>query len=172
VTKLQELLQRFNIRKWDVLLIGDGSGTTWDKPVGWSVILLDLVTGRRQLLTGARNRGSINRVELQPYLEALAYHYYGLYKGNLPPRIIDVHVISDSEVTVKCGRGEYQRKTNNDLWCMLDFWKTKGYNLTWHYVKAHVPGEPEAHVLTDKVAGESRKRMELAPSSDVLEGVI
>jgi len=170
MTKLQELLERFGIKKWDVLLIGDGSGTTWDTPSGWCVILLDLITGRKELITGAKNRGSINRAELQPYLEALALHYYSINKGKLS-RVFDVHIISDSEVTVKCGRGQYQRKANTDLWCMVDFWRTKGYNLHWHYVAAHVPGEPEAHVLTDKVAGESRKRMELAPASDSLESL-
>ena len=168
MTKLQELLQRFNIQKWDVLLCGDGSGTTWGTPAGWCVILLDLVTGRKELITGAKNRGSINRAELQPYLEALAFHYYSINKGKLS-RVLDVHIISDSEVTVKCGQGRYQRKTNNDLWCVVDFWRMKGYNLHWHHVPAHVADEPEVHVLTDKVAGESRKRMELAPSSDILE---
>lgn len=152
MTKLQELLQRFGIQRWDLLLIGDGSGTTFNTPAGWCVILLDLVTGRRELLTGAKNRGSINRAELQPYLEALAFHFYSINSGKLP-RVLDVHIISDSEVTVKCGRGQYQRKANTDLWCAVDFWKTKGYNIHWHYVAAHVADEPENVVPLGRYLG-------------------
>ena len=171
MTKLQALLDRLDIQQWDVLLIGDGSGTRWEFPVGWAVILVDLVKGHRKLLTGAMNTGTINAVELFPYLYALRYHYYCLYKGKLP-RPYQVHIVSDSQITVYGGRGIYARKKNKDLWCMLDFWLTQGYNLTWHYVAAHVVDEPESHSYADAMANWSRKTMELAPSLDAWKGVL
>ena len=167
MTKLQELLDRWHITNADCVLVGDGSGTRWEFPVGWAVGLVDMITGHRRILTGAMNAGTINAVELFCYLWALRYHYDYLYKKELP-RIMEVHIISDSELTVSCGQGSYVRKSNKDLWALVDFWKVQGYNLHWHHVEAHVKTDPPIHVLMDEIAGQSRKMMELAPSSSVM----
>lgn len=158
-----EVAAASGITTWDVLMIGDGSGTTWHHSVGWAVVVADSDLTTTDLLTGGSNTGTINAVELLPYLYGLRYHYYRLYGGKLQ-RPLDVHILSDSELTVNVGSGRYAGKKNADLWSLVDFWKTQGYNIHWHYTPAHVEGELEVHRFVDQVAFETRQAMESAPS--------
>jgi hypothetical protein len=43
---------------WDVLIIGDGSGTGWSEPCGWASVLHERYSNMRQLFTGAMNHGT------------------------------------------------------------------------------------------------------------------
>jgi len=75
---LQQLCQRLNLHTWDVLIIGDGSGTTWDRASGWACVLIDRYLSARRDFCGGVSLGSINFAELMPYFQALLWydHFY------------------------------------------------------------------------------------------------
>lgn len=139
---------------WDVLLIADGSGSGWDSPTGWAVVVIDRLTGIRKVLYGGQNRGTINAAEVHPFLWGIRYYHNVVRKDK--DREIVVCCLSDSEITVKCGQGVYKAKTNIDLWQALKYWESRGYIFRWQ----HVPRETlDLQILTDEIAGRARTKI-------------
>lgn len=94
---LDAVLQALRISEWDVLLIGDGSGSGWHSACGWASILIDKATRGRRIFHGAMNLGSINVAEGMPYIQAMAW-YDATQKALRPNQggTIQVHIITDS----------------------------------------------------------------------------
>ena len=44
---LPHMLERFKITDWDLLLIGDGSGSNWSYECGWGCVSIELSTSVR-----------------------------------------------------------------------------------------------------------------------------
>lgn len=64
----------------------------------------------------------------------------------------EVHVFSDSQVTVKCASGEYGRNTNLDLWQEYDFASSRHIvKLEWIRKDSHELNH-KAHELANKAA--------------------
>jgi ribonuclease HI len=162
--KWNEIAQIFSIDHWDIIMVGDGSGNQWDGAVGWSCLMADRLREEEATLVGAENAGTINAVELMPYLWGLRFHYNHWYAGNLPS-VMQVHIISDSQVTVNCGNGTYKRQANADLWCTVRYWETQGYVFNWHWTKGHCDDEPDLHRVADQLAYQARQKMSLDPST-------
>ena len=76
---------------------------------------------------GSEKDTTNNRMELKAVIEALKF-------------IKDIHenykIISDSQVTVKCSKGEWKRKANLDLWKEFET-QVKDKNVVFEWVKAH-----------------------------------
>lgn len=94
---LDAVLQSLQIQEWDVLLIGDGSGSGWQGACGWASILIDRATRGRRIFHGAMNLGSINVAESLPYIQALAW-YDATQKQHRQNQgsTIQVHIVTDS----------------------------------------------------------------------------
>ena len=137
--------------KYDNVLIGDGSGTVVSKPAGWCCVLFDKISGSICEIKGCVSHGTNNYAELYPYLHCL-------YLLNMQSDYISrkVLIISDSEITVKCGNGEYGRNANKGWWSALDFYKQNGFNITFQHVKRN---SNTVSSYCDKVAGEMRKML-------------
>ena len=99
---LESLVEHLGIQNWDAIVIGDGSGSTWQKPCGWAAVLIDKYSGVRKLSFGAASPGTSIVSEILPYLFAL--NWYTSKDGPGPVRLtekrtkgkkIKVHVVSD-----------------------------------------------------------------------------
>jgi ribonuclease HI len=60
----------------------------------------------------------------------------------------EVEIVSDSMYLTMCGRREWSRKTNTDLWTRLDA-ASEPHRVTYTWVRGHVgnPGNERAHKL-------------------------
>ncbi len=147
----EELAAKLALPDFDLLLVGDGSGSFVHTPCGWFVTLYERKSGRVREHFGGTNGGTNNYAELMPYMHALwAYHA----EHGKEARVRNVVIVSDSEVTVRCGNRLYERKANLALWAGMDWFESVGYRLHWH----HVPRNSNSlSSLADKMAGQIRQ---------------
>jgi ribonuclease HI len=153
--QIEEIATKLDIRSYDLLLIGDGSGTQIGQPCGWFATLYESSTGKVREYWGGASSGTNNFAELQPYIHALWSYHTEVYgnEGRGPARQLRVVVVSDSELTVKCGTGKYVRKANGILWAAVRWLEDNGYVIAWK----HVPrNSNDISMLADKVAGKTR----------------
>jgi ribonuclease HI len=161
---LDRLAADLHLPAHDLLLYGDGSGSTYEKSVGWACIAHDRRKRRVTVHVGALSCGTNNVAELSPYVQALWFHHQD--HGKAPAAAVQVVIVSDSEMTVRCGNGWYGRNANACVWAEIDAFEKLGYRLQWR----HVPRNSNPfHVLADKFAGQARLAMnsllaELAPA--------
>lgn len=148
-----ELLDALHITSPQVVLIGDGSGSLWSRPCGWSVIALDFINKIFEVYMGSSSHGSVNYAELYPYIHALtALTDLWCKREILPPKHIDI--CSDSEVTVRCGSGIYGRTAHGGLWASIEYFG-KIHQITWN----HIPRNTyQLHILADKLSKHARMR--------------
>lgn len=138
--------------QYDLVLVGDGSGTIATKPCGWACFAFEKAEDVVVRHFGGTNGGTNNYAELSPYLHAMwSYH------TRRSPSSARVFVVSDSELTVKCASGENARNANLSLWASYDWFTHKaGYSVMWK----HVPRN--SNVLSqaaDDKAGEVRRAL-------------
>jgi hypothetical protein len=137
----EELAKGLGLSEYDILIVGDGSGTVADKSCGW--YCLSYNKSARQVIPyfGGVSGGTNNLAELEPgifglwsYRQVLwsLYVRSGGNKGDFKP--LRMVIVSDSEVTVRCGNKQYSRNANAPLWASIDWFERKGYTLTWFHV--------------------------------------
>lgn len=136
---VQQLVARLGIHKWDYLLVGDGSGSTWDRGAGWGSVLIDAATDERTVFGGAVNRGTVNFAEilaaLQP-LEFLANKESKKRKASGKTRAVHVHILTDSEYCKNTGNSTNRMMdVNAGLWAVFDVFKRHGLIIRWHWIK-------------------------------------
>ena len=143
VVQLDLLAQSLGAKPFDLMLVGDGAGSFVHTPCGWFVTLYERASGKVWEHWGGAGGGTNNYAELEPFVFSLwayrhvlwAYHT-GKQDGQGPvvaaPRVF---CVSDSELTVKCGRRDYARKMNLPLWASIEWFEQKGYRFQW----VHVP---------------------------------
>ena len=147
---LEDLARSLDLAEYDLLLVGDGSGTVYTEPAGWSCLAYDRIKDSIILHAGAVTAGTNNFAELAPYFHALWVHHQEHPLGG-PFR---AHVVSDSELTVKCGDRRYTRRANGSLWAAIEWFERHGYRLRWHHIaRATSPWNR----LADEVAGRARR---------------
>lgn len=164
VGRLEALVKSLSLPDFDLLLIGDGSGTTSGNPCGWSCTAYERATGSVWEHHGGASGGTNNYAELEPYVHCLTAYRHALWSYHTtgrdvrPPRVV---IVSDSEVTCRCGNGQYQRKANGPLWASIKWFEDKGYTFSWVHVRRLTN---EFNRRADKIAGTIRKKMsEVAP---------
>jgi ribonuclease HI len=151
-TSLQSLADALFLPDFDLLLVGDGSGTTYPEPAAWGCLAYDRRKDKVTLHAGTTSCGTTNLAELMPYVQALWHHHQD--HGQAPTTPVQVVIVSDSELTVRCGNGRYQRKANASVWAALRWFEDNGYRITWR----HVPRNSNAwSTLMDQVAGALRR---------------
>jgi len=157
---LESLVDYLGIQEWDAIVIGDGSGSTWQNSCGWAAVLIDKYSGVRKVSFGAASPGTSIVSEILPYLFAL--NWYTSKDGPGPFRLTEkrkegknlkVHVVSDSEIVVNCGNRPASRKTYKALWAAMDFFANQGYSTQYHHVKRNVV---RLNIVADAVAKYAR----------------
>ena len=104
---------------------------------GWAAVVIT-PTGTRELW-GAEERSTNQRAELLAAIAAL--------------EVLDepaaVEIVSDSMYLVMCGRGEWRKKANLDLWAHLRAKVAVHHRVTYTWVRGHAgnPGNERAHEL-------------------------
>jgi ribonuclease HI len=152
ITSLDQLAQDLHLPTIDLLLIGDGSGTVYDKPAGWGCVAYDHRQQQVTLHAGALTTGTNNFAELMPYVQALWFHHQD--HGQAPVTPVSVVIVSDSEVTVRCGNKRYARRANACVWSAISWFETNGYQLHWHHVRRNSNGWS---AFMDNIAGQARQ---------------
>lgn len=123
---------------------------TKDKPCGWACRM----TGDfgDKTFVGAASTGTNNFAELIPYIQAL----WWIDKTRSGNEKVSVRILSDSEVTVKCGSRIYDRTSNLSLWAAVDHFEATGFLILWE----HTPrSSVEDNVVCDKISGMARKNL-------------
>jgi ribonuclease HI len=160
---MEELADKLGVSDYDLMLVGDGSGSSLLTPCGWYVTAYERKTGKVWSHNGGASGGTNNYAELEPFIFALwayrhvLWHYHTEQNGNdgkmkvTPPKVL---IVSDSEVTVKGGTREYSRRANAPLWASIEWFEQKNYVIHWRWVPRN---SNKFNLLADKVAGETRK---------------
>ena len=166
---LGQVLAELGIYDWDVLIVGDGSGTSWDRGAGWSAVLVDHYLGRRKLFYGGMNAGTVTIGEVLPYVHAMSWYSRGVGKERLHARRTDgsgrnylhVHIITDSALVASQGNDPQEqvvrRKANREWWAALDSIIAMGYQMHWHWMARDRLG---LNMLTDHLSRTSRQAIE------------
>lgn len=128
---VQVLLDHFEISHYDYLLIGDGSGSSWNMPCGWACILIERRTGTGRFFGGAVNDGTVNFAELMAYVQPLQWI---VNKTGASRRAVTVHVISDSQYAVESNTRTSADKNVAPV-AMLNCFKRFGMTLRFHWMK-------------------------------------
>jgi ribonuclease HI len=152
------LLRRFardlGLGPYDLLLVGDGSSTTHREPAGWACIAYDRPLHRAVVHAGGLTAGTNNLAELMPYLHALWFH--SREHRDEMAAACEVAVVSDSELTVRCGNRVYTRQANGFLCAGVEWFERHGYAIRWHHVRRVRDVWNE---FSDALAGRSRLAM-------------
>lgn len=159
---LPKILSELGITTWDAVIVGDGSGQGWERGCGWSSVLIDHFTNLRKEFCGALSAGTVNVAELMASVHAIMWYTRGPGKDRLKRVIavggrVSIHVITDSEITANQGNGVYSRKSNEEVWALLDNIARRGYCFTWHWVNRDRIG---LNRLTDHLSRQARIAVE------------
>jgi ribonuclease HI len=159
LTEIHNLINELSLPSFDILLIGDGSGTVVDTPCGYACFGYEFTSKEVNIFYGGTSNGTNNFAELIPYINALWYYNY---KNNEPSNVL---IVSDSELTVRHGNRQYSRNSNKILWASLNYLESIGYNIVYkHVARNSNPVNKEC----DRIAGEIRKML-LTQAKSMLE---
>lgn len=155
IAHLKALAAELGLPAFDLLLIGDGSGLLATHPAGWACLAYEPETEDVRIHAGAVTGGTNNFAELFPYVQALYQHQqaHARIKRFTPYTVI---ILSDSEVTVRCGSRQYARRANCFLWAAIDWFEQNNYSLRWLHVRRN---SNTWSALMDTLAGQARRSM-------------
>ena len=105
---LDELLLRFGLTDldWDLILVGDGSGSNWSKEAGWAAISIEKATMERRAWYGAMNYGTVNFAEMMAYIQPLTWYTSKEIDRRTKTRQVafqKVHIFTDSKYCAEIG---------------------------------------------------------------------
>lgn len=174
---LSNLLKHFKISKWDLILLGDGSGFSWKKHpsavhfvgIGFASVGIVPWSPQRQLFTGAFNRGTNNMAEIYAYINGLEWfcqpHIRKRWKQN-KTSFGNVHIISDSEYCVNTGNKIDTERSTRGVHANIGLWSgiqqlsyRHNLRINWHWCsREDVP----LQILTDGLSKSMRIAVEEA----------
>jgi ribonuclease HI len=109
---------RFNLHRWDYIIAGDGSATTWDKTAGFgSILYAKNQPNARWKFFGGLSSGTNNVAEIMAVIHPLLFLDAAVPAEHRKPNIF---ILSDSEYVVNAGNGLSQRKHHRMLWAAVD----------------------------------------------------
>lgn len=151
---LEDLLVQFQIEQWDILLVGDGSGSYELRPCGWGCVSLERSNLERRVWYGACNAGTVNLAEMLAYLMPLTYFAAQRTAGNVY-ETANVHIITDSTYLEKMAPGSQQRRgqANQGLMQVFRQFDQSGLALHWHWAERE---SVELNVVADILSKAAR----------------
>lgn len=116
---------------WDVILVGDGSGSNWGVACGWAMTVIER-GGDTHVLHGAMSHGTSNVAEIMAPLHALSWlaarEEERRQKHRQPRNAYQVYVVSDSRYVVDTGKAANRLIHKNSLfWLWADNLASKGF---------------------------------------------
>jgi ribonuclease HI len=151
---LEDLLRELGITKWDLILVGDGSGSTWQREAGWAVTALEKTRMERKVFYGAMNCATSQIAEIMAYVHPLLWYVDHCSTAH-KMRMRHAHVITDSSYVRNQGEKDYRNPGCHELlWSSLSMMSRLGIDLHWHWI----PRQSAAlNVYADALAGAARK---------------
>lgn len=158
---LTKVLERLEVKEWDLLLVGDGSGTNWNEACGWCATLIDRQTGGRRLFYGSMNLGSNNAAEIMPYVQALTWFHAVYGKERLDEKVsLKVVVITDSQHIATQGNAVAglagMPSKNSILFAPFAEMSRLGYMMEFRWAPR---ATTDLNKLADLIAGLSRREL-------------
>lgn len=139
VTNLASLQEFLGIQpdQWDAIIVGDGSGTSWEKEMGFASVLVRNNTFERQVFYGGHNVGTNNVAEI------MAIFWPLFYLANTGDGITDrgyrVHVVTDSDYVVNGLKSrdpihDKKLRANRELWLAIHAVQRRGIRIFPHHI--------------------------------------
>jgi ribonuclease HI len=147
------LAATFSLHRWDFIIAGDGSATTWDKSAGFGSILYDKRNNSRRRFFGGFSSATNNVAEIMAVLHPLLFLDATENTEHWKPT---VYILSDSEYVVTTGSGNSKRKSNRALWAAIDEISVRFLLNFRHVPRMILP----ANVYGDTVGNIWRRNME------------
>lgn len=110
---------------------------------GWAFGIIE--NNEEWFMSGGEKSSTNNRMELLAVIEALDFVQENEY-----------NIYTDSNLTLKCAKNEWKRKSNLDLWIQFDK-VSNGKKLNWFWVKAH--NGNRYNEIVDKMAKNEAKNI-------------
>ncbi len=135
----KRMLARLNITEWDLVLIGDGSGSNWRDRCGWGCVSIDRETMSRKVWWGAMSQGTVNFAEMMAYMQPLScFAAQRKAERKIPGKsrkLMQIHIITDSEYCESMGSsGRQSPKSNGVHWRVFEDFQRQGMLLNWHWI--------------------------------------
>lgn len=169
---MEDLLLRLKIAPddWDLIIVGDGSGSNWNYHSGWASISIEKATLNRRVWYGGMNCGTVNFSEMMAYLQPLNWYLAveaDRRKKTSKVRFRKVHIVTDSKYCKDRGNSnERAPRKNAPLWRIFDEFKRHGLLLHWHWIpRASV----DLNVFADKLSKEARLALKNSSTQDIVE---
>jgi ribonuclease HI len=167
---IHDVVAALRIDKWDAIIVGDGSGSGWSMGAGWACVVVMRNGLRSPLLSGAFNTGTVNIAELMAGLQGLMWlDEEGNARQLRRERggFIDVHIVSDSELTVNQGNLKAAcRGVTRTLWKSIREYEREGYRLHYHW---YPRDKIQLNVLCDHASRQARLAVEKITVPSLLE---
>ena len=152
VHTLGSLRKLLKIEAWDYLLIGDGSGTTWEKHCGWACLLIENGSYDRESFYGSFNRGTNIIAEMMAYVQPLLALSARKNLKRQPDGASRVHIVTDCEYVRNAGNKKIDRKVHKPLWYLLDVFKRSGLLLEFHWIpRDTIAANKYGHYLANEI---------------------
>lgn len=138
---VKQCCKELGIKEWDHLIIGDGSGSTWDHAIGWASVTITRATDRYKIRWGGMDTGTVNFAEIMAYLQPLTFLQSEAENkrertgGRRSAQII--HIITDSQYCQLTGDSRSRMisaNKNGGLWRCFDVFQRQGFVLHWHWM--------------------------------------
>lgn len=161
VTQIHTILDHFQIEEesWDAVIIGDGSGTTWDKSAGCASLLLEKEALEARPFFAGLSHGTNIVAEILAILQPLLY----LKENRKLARNHGYRVIAFSDCqhvvetlnTLDLAKAQ-RAKANRPLWmCLADLLRTGISLRAQHMPRNSLPAATFAH----EAANQARRTM-------------
>lgn len=138
---LDRLSLELGLDDWDFLLVGDGSGVSWEMGAGWACVVVGRIPGIRpirKVIGGGWSDGTVNIAELSAYMQALHFidaNHAELAKEKLNRNLLRVAILTDSEVVAKSYQnGQTYSGPLAPLWAAIRVFETRGYVLQFRHI--------------------------------------
>ncbi len=132
---------------FDYIIFADGSGTTLENFSFWVAVVYGVSKETVDVINGHSSVGTNNYAELMAILNPLWY----VSKLQAGPRVL---VLSDSEVTVKCGNEQYAPSANLLFWRAMGAFKEVSIPVEFRHVRRN---SNPVNAYCDGVCRELRK---------------
>lgn len=168
LVSLVELIDALRIDKWDLLLVGDGSGSVPGRPTGWACVAYDKELDTKTLWYGASSSGSNNAAECSAYIAPLV-NYQNRISDSDVARLRRVVIVSDSEYTVKLINCSTRPKKNQIYWGIFNSARSSGLLVVAHWLRREAS---IANSVADRVSKEARLALsQHLDATDYLEAI-